>query len=150
MKCLFYQIRFFLICSFSFFLLPNNIFGQEKNAESKDEMERGTTVKREIQYEGTEAYESPQFFKRKEKEPRPAWVEALHEARLNGDEKLMRELEAQNTTPLEKVGENVGEYVTESSGTVGFPGEPEFERNPPGSFEDWGTDIHVRSSNTDF
>ncbi len=84
--------------------------------------------------EGTEAYESPQFFKRTEKEPRPDWVKALHEARANGDEQLMRELEAQNTTPLEKVGENVGDYSTESSGTVGFPGEPDIRRKPHGVF----------------
>jgi len=150
MKRSLYHIFFFLVFTVILFIIPNNIYGQENNAESKDKMERGATVKREIQYKDTEGYNSPQFFERNEKKPRPAWIEALHEARLRGDEKLMRELEAQHTPLLKMTGENVGESVTESSGTVGFPGEPKLEGNSSGYLQEWGTDIHVRSSNTDF
>ncbi|RKY95568.1 MAG: hypothetical protein DRQ13_06925, partial [Ignavibacteriae bacterium] len=153
MKNHFYKFSISLIYLFCSIGSLSLIYSQDKVFEDEKDRNRTITensVQHEYKYEDTESTTGTKFFKRREKETRPAWVEALHEARLNGDEKLMRKLERENISPLKTVGESIGDYTTESSGTVGFPGEPKLEGSSSGSLQDWGTDIHVRSSNTDF
>ncbi|GAB4330609.1 MAG: hypothetical protein Kow0037_06510 [Calditrichia bacterium] len=109
----------------------------------------------ERQYTDTESNLGPIFPKRTEKiKPLNPLIEELHQARRNGDEGRMREIEARLKPKQAAKDESAGEITYPTSTTQAHAGEaPYAGQLPPangGSPIEWGTDIHVRGINSSF
>jgi hypothetical protein len=149
--------RFLSVFVFIIILLAVFLHGwsgdRNKDKDSRWDVTKKTTIQKEHSYEDSESQTDVKFYKKAQKKPVDPQVKAYHEARRQNDTQEMREIESRLRRPLMKNAESYGEPTIKISGSAGYPGEPDQASEPgvtPPFSPDWGTDIHVRSVNTNF
>ncbi|MFQ5583707.1 MAG: sialidase family protein, partial [Calditrichia bacterium] len=141
-----YLFKWILFCSLTLFL-----FGWSQNLPNADTRSESTRkkIQQELKYEDCESQMGVQLYPRAQKKALDPLSKAYREARERDDTQKMRELESQFPRPSLDSGESRGQVTNRISTTRGYPGEA-VEGGMPGNPADWGTDIHIRSSNTTF